>query len=113
MGQVPSDYVYLLSKQGQDVMTGIRLEMGGAGGGNEVEAWQGLETRMLKVEEENVRLKKQVADLTAQVQQLMTMVGVLMVSYNGHMTLLKSHCIALNEMQRHSAGLEETAIETQ
>ena len=68
MGQVPSNYVYLLSKQGQDVMTGIQLEMRGAGGGNEVEAWQELETRMLKVEEENVGLKKQVADLTAQVQ---------------------------------------------
>ena len=69
MGQVPSNYD-LLSKQGQDVMTGIQLEMGGAGGGNEVEAWQGLETRVLKVEEENVGLKKQVADLTAEVQQL-------------------------------------------
>ena len=36
-----------------------------------------------------------------------------MVSYNGHMTLLESHQVALNEMQRCSAGLEETAVETQ
>ena len=68
MGQVPSNYVYLLSNQGQDVTTGIRLEMGGAEGGNEVEGREGVETRLLKVEEENVGLKKQVADLTAQVQ---------------------------------------------
>ena len=39
MGQVPSNYVYLLSNQGQDVMTGIRLETGGAVGGNEVEQY--------------------------------------------------------------------------
>ena len=57
MGQVPSNYVYLLSNQGQDVTTGIRLETGEAVGGNEVEGREGLEARLLKVEEENVGLK--------------------------------------------------------
>ena len=113
MGQVPSNYIYLLSNQGQDVTTGIQLEMRGAVGGNEVEGREGVETRLLKVEEENVRLKKQVADLTTQVQRLTTMVGVLMASYNGHTSLLKSHRIALNDMHRHSAELEETAVDTQ
>ena len=113
MGQVPSNYVYLLSNQGQDVTTGIQLETGGAVGGNEVEGREGVETRLLKVEEENVRLKKQVADLTAQVQRLSTTVGVLMASYNGHMSLLESHRIVLNDMHRCSAELEETAVNTQ
>jgi len=113
MGQVPSNYIYLLLNQGQDVMTGIWLETGGAVGGNEVEGREGVETRLLKVEEENVGLKKQVADLTTKVQQLTTTVGVLMASYNGHMTLLESHQIALNDMHRHSAELEETAVNTQ
>ena len=113
MGQVPSNYVYLLSNPGQDVTTGIRLETGGAVGGNEVEGQEGVETRLLKVEEENVGLKKQVADLTAEVQRLTTMVGVLMASYNGHTSLLESHRIALNDMHRRSAKLEETAVDTQ
>ena len=67
------------------------------------------------MEEENVGLKKkkQVADLTAQVQRLTTMVGVLMASYNSHMSLLESHQIALNNMHRRSAELEETAVDTQ
>ena len=113
MGQVPSNYVYLLPNQGQDVTTGIRLEMGGAVGGNEVEGRDGVEKRPLKVEEENVWLQKQVADLTAEVQRLMTTVGVLMASYNGHTSLLESHGIALNDMHRRSAELEETAVNTQ
>src|SRR5271154_5288032 len=113
MGQVLSNYVYLLLNQGQDVTTGIRLETGGAVGGNKVEGREGVETRLLKVEEENVGLKKQVADLTAEVQRLTTMVGVLMASYNGHTSLLESHRIALNNMHRRSAELEETAVDTQ
>ena len=58
------------------------LEMGGAVGGNKVEGQEGVETRLLKVEEENVRLKKQVEHLTTEVQRLTTTVGVLMASYN-------------------------------
>jgi len=113
MGQVPSNYVYLLSNQGQDVTTGIRLETGEAVGGNEVEGREGLEARLLKVEEENVGLKKQVEHLTTEVQRLTTTVGVLMASYNGHTTLLETHRLALNDMQRRSAELEETGVDIQ
>src|SRR5271154_169220 len=113
MGQVPSNYVYLLSNQGQDVTTGIRLETGEAVGGNEVEGREGLEARLLKVEEENVGLKKQVEHLTTEVQRLTTTVGVLMASYNGHTTLLETHRLALNDMQRRSAELEETGFDIQ
>ena len=113
MGQVPSNYVYLLSNQGQDVTTGIWLETGEAVGGNEVEGREGLEARLLKVEEENGGLKKQVEHLTTEVQRLTTTVGVLMASYNGHTTLLETHRLALNDMQRRSAELEETGVDIQ
>lgn len=94
LGQVPSNYMYLVSQQGKDLSTGIRLEKGDIAG----EGLSQLQGRIDKLEEENGYLKGKVGELTSQLQHLSTTVAVLMAGHNGHTTMLESHRLALNDI---------------
>jgi hypothetical protein len=97
LGQVPSNYMYLLSKQGKEVSTGIRLEKADGAMEHSVEPSQ-LQGRIEKLEEENGFLKEKVAKLTSQLQHISTTVGVLMAGHNGHTTMLESLWLGFNDL---------------
>ena len=105
LGQVPSEYIYLLSQAGQEVSTGIRLNTGHLG-----EIDQGAkerDERIQQLEEANRALvaknqemegnvRKMRDDLTA----LKNTMDMLLAGQNGHTVTLESHRRLLQDQQQ-------------
>ena len=107
LGQVPSEYIYLLSRAGQEVSTGICLNTSHLG-----EIDQGAkerDERIQQLEEANRALvaknqemegnmRKMRDDLTA----LKNTMDMLLAGQNGHTMTLESHQCLLQDQQQHS-----------
>ena len=106
LGQVPSQYVYLLSRQGEAVSKGIRVETDHIGLDGEGKVGSELHERVKKLEEENAGLRENITKQAIEVEQLKTMVGIVMATLNGHTALLEGQRIVLKELEEHGMKLD-------
>ena len=87
LGQVSSDYVYLLSREDQNVSFGLRVH------GQETSN-QGDDCRdatIQRLEQANLELREQVRHLSHQTRLLNNTIDMLVAEHNGHTSMLESH----------------------
>jgi hypothetical protein len=96
LGQVPSKYIYLVSREGNNVSSGIQLETWPAG---EESSMGALESKVEQLEEANVALQVKVSSLENELKDLKTTVAILVAGQNGHSAMLERH-------RMHLQGIE-------
>jgi len=89
LGQVLSEYIYLLSRQGQAFSSGLRVHS------QETNNWGDQDGAFLQLQQANTQLQDQVRDLSYQMLVLKNTVDMLVVGQNGHAAKLESHWLYL------------------
>jgi hypothetical protein len=86
LGQVPSKYVYLLSREGQNVSTGIRLQTA-----QEVGPKDERDEKILELEKKNAEMEERLRMLMDDVSTLKNTIAMLVAGQNGHSAMIEAH----------------------
>ena len=97
-GLVPSEYIYLLFRAGQDVSTGVRLKA--SGGGNEGQGLAERDEKIRQLEEANWGLRETVMKMGDELTALKNTVNLLLAGHNGLTATVESHRLLLLDQQQ-------------